>query len=313
MNPVRQQRRRWRRAASAAGAGGALWALLPLAPAHATGTDLVVSVPSEPVAVTAGGSATGILRIANPGTDALQVTVTVRRLELGDDGRATVTEEPDPLWAGRTHVEQPSVAVPPGGYVDDGVTFSVPAGVRPDDYLVGFLVEPAVTGGSVRVVNRIGSFMQVSIPGPRRRALRIEALDAPRVVLGSGFDATVVLRNVGPSFLTTWGELDAAPWLAQRRHTDFGRNHIRISHGRRRSLGYRSELRFPIGPVRVRTVFFFNKTDRTVAAVQAGRTVWMLHPVYPVAALALAGALAGRRVRNHRRPRVAVTTSCTTS
>lgn len=61
------------------------------------------------------------------------------------------------------------------------------------------------------MVNRIGWFIVLDMPGPRNRALRISSMRAPRVVLGSRFTTTVVLENSGPSFVTTWGEVHAAP------------------------------------------------------------------------------------------------------
>lgn len=270
-------------------------------PAGAVGNELAVSVPSEAVSVRAGGSAGAVLRIVNRGAEPLSVNISLRRITLGDDGRASVTDEADPVWASRVTIDLPSATVAPNSYVDDHVSFAVPADTAPDTYLVGFLVEPVVAAGSVRVVNRIGSFIALDVPGPRNRALRIASMGAPRVVLGSGFTSTVVLENSGPSFVTTWGEVHAAPTVGAERATTFDQARFRIAPTHSRSLSFPARFAFPLGPVQVRTTFFFNQTDQTVVAVQASRTVWMLHPVYPAAAAL--GAMAGAWALLHRRRR----------
>src|SRR5205823_8834462 len=59
----------------------------------------------------------------------------------------------------------------------------------------------------IRVVNRIGSFLTIDVPGPRLRRL-VGHFDLPHFVLGSHAAGTLRLTNSGRASLSFWGEDD---------------------------------------------------------------------------------------------------------
>jgi hypothetical protein len=62
----------------------------------------------------------------------------------------------------------------------------MPADAKPNLYLIGFLVEPAVHGptGAVVVRNRIVSYITLDVPGPRHVDVRLAWHHVPRFAVG---------------------------------------------------------------------------------------------------------------------------------
>ena len=122
------------------------------------------------------------------------MAINSRTLTLGDNGKVTIGAGPDPRWAGRVRFPR-SDTIPAQRYRDVELSIRVPE-LSPDLYFVGFLVTPVVTeGGSIKVVNQIGSFLTLDIPGPRLRLLTGH-LHLPNFVLGSEASGDVRVTNL---------------------------------------------------------------------------------------------------------------------
>ena len=76
------------------------------AAAHAAATSsggprpLAVSVPSDATPIAPGQTGSMAVRVVNPGTAPVTVTISGGTVQLGDDGRATGQPTPDPRWQG---------------------------------------------------------------------------------------------------------------------------------------------------------------------------------------------------------------------
>src|SRR6478609_7968174 len=83
----------------------ALVAVASAAPAAAASMPpqrtLAVSVPPEPTQVRPGQAAMIPIRVINAGSRSVEVTVTSRGVDLGDDGAVHIEDKPDPRWQGR--------------------------------------------------------------------------------------------------------------------------------------------------------------------------------------------------------------------
>src|SRR5438067_762301 len=139
------------------------------APAPQSGPrPLAVSVPPEPVSVVLGAPSIVKVRVLNPGSEPVVVTVTGGAVQLADEGAVTVTSDRDPEWQGNVDFPSGSLTVPANGFIDAPLTVRVPAQLSPDLYFVGFLVTPLATGtGNLKVINQVGSFVTLDVPGPR--------------------------------------------------------------------------------------------------------------------------------------------------
>ncbi len=90
-----------------------------------------------------------------------------------------------------------------------------PSSLKPDLYFLGFIVTPIpdpTTG--VTVINQIGGFFTIDIPGPRDRRLAAD-LDLPgwsilglHVFVGSDLRGTLHVHNIGQAAVRFWGETD---------------------------------------------------------------------------------------------------------
>ncbi len=169
---------------------------------------LAVSVPPDPVAIKPGASAKTLARISNPTNAAVKVTLQSRTLSLGNNGKVTIGTGPDPRWSNLVDFPKGVLTIPAESYVDVPLTVHVPAHLQPNLYFIGFLVTPVVTqSGSLEVINQIGSFVTIDVPGPRMRKLTA-IFDVPSIVLGSRVSGVLRVANVGPSAVRFWGEND---------------------------------------------------------------------------------------------------------
>jgi hypothetical protein len=181
-------------------------------PGAAPGRSLAVSVPPEPTVVHPGETARIPIRVLNPGRQSVTVTITARQVRLLDDGVVRVGTGPDPAWEGRVAFTPSLTTLPAQGYADVSVNVELPATLDPDLRFVGFLVSPVQTSpGQVQVINEIGSFVTLDVPGPRVTRLQAK-LRLPGFTLGQEAAGRLDVHNVGPSAVRFWGENDATAW-----------------------------------------------------------------------------------------------------
>jgi len=257
------------------------------------GQALAVSVPPEPTAVTPGNIATISLRVLNPGLAPVTVTITGGVVDLGDEGRVTVGLQPDPEWQGLIDFPAGPLTIPPQGYLDSALSIRVPAQISPDLYFIGFLVTPVATGAGVKVVNQIGSFVTVDVPGPRDRELNA-MLDGSRFVFGSQTDNTLRVRNVGHAAVQFWGWNDTTSSLGGGTPNQQRIEKLLLPVGQERSLTVTGKPAWPIGFVttKVHIIYPGRNEDSTQELVLTKR-VLVVNPMALAAAfISIAGVIA---------------------
>jgi len=177
-----------------------------------TGRSLAVSVPPEPTAVRPGETTRIPIRVLNPGHRPVTATITGREVRLLDNGVVRVGAGPDPAWQDRVRFTPSLTTLPAQGYADVTIDVDVPATLDPDLHFVGFLVSPVQTSqGQVKVINEIGSFVTLDVPGPRSNRLQAR-LQVPGFTLGQEAEGRLTVRNLGRSAVRFWGENDTAAW-----------------------------------------------------------------------------------------------------
>ena len=267
---------------------------------------LAVSVPADPVPAKPGNVAQTLIRVVNPNDFAVTVTINSRTLALGDDGKVTVGAGPDPRWAGRVQFPRNALRIPAQSYRNVALSIHVPK-LSPDLYFVGFLVTPiAAEGGSIKVINQIGSFLTLDVPGPRLRLLTGH-LHLPNFVLGSEASGDVRVTNLGHASVTMWGENDttSSPGgvFEQER---LGPSLLPV--GRSRSIAVSGKPRWPVGIVTVTTrVTYPGRTANETRQLVLTRRVIVVSPWVPAA---IGGLLAlivvawwwRRRRQSNKRP-----------
>jgi hypothetical protein len=169
---------------------------------------LAVSVPPDPVPIKAGSSAKTLVRVVNPNNAPVNVTIAGRALSLGNNGKVTVGLGPDPRWQKLVRFPARELTIPAQSYLDVPLTIQVPRRLPPDLYFIGFLVTPIATEpGALQVINQIGSFVTIDVPGPRVRKLSA-TFDVPSFVLASHVGGTLRIANTGRAAVRFWGEND---------------------------------------------------------------------------------------------------------
>jgi len=178
---------------------------------------LAVSIPSEPVQLPPGGTTTIPLRVINPGDRPVTVTITGRQLHFEDNGHLRIGTTADPKWNDRVEYPQGPQVVPARGFINAPVTVHMPDTAAPDLYFIGFLVTPATVGDQrVQVVNQIGSYLTIDVPGPRERKLTASidlpvSLHIPGFHIGNDLRGEVIVSNIGRSAVRYWGEVQTNP------------------------------------------------------------------------------------------------------
>ena len=273
--------------------------------AHAGGRALAVSVPAEPVPARPGQTAHTLIRVVNPNAASVLVTIRSRGLVLGDDGRVAIAARPDPRWARAVAFPTRTLRIPAQGYRDVPLTVRMPKRLPPDLYFVGFLVTPvAAAGGSIKVINQIGSFLTLDVPGPRLRRLA-GRMHLPGLVLGSHVDGTLRLTNTGRASLTFWGEDDTTS------SPGGGAQQVRFDPsllpvGRSRTVAVTGRPRWPVGLVTVTTrVMYPGRTAAETQQLTYTRRVLVISPWVLVAVGVLLLALVAAWAVRHRRRRPA--------
>jgi len=169
---------------------------------------LAVSVPPDPVAIKAGSRGKTLVRVVNPNDVPVTVMTASRALALEDNGKVAVRAGPDPRWDKSVDFPTGQQTIPAQSYLDVPLTIHVPARFSPDLYFIGFLVTPIPTGsGSLQVINQIGSFVTIDVPGPRVRQL-VASFHLPRLSLSTRAHGTLRVVNAGKAAVRFWGEQD---------------------------------------------------------------------------------------------------------
>jgi hypothetical protein len=262
---------------------------------------LAVSVPADPVPARAGDVARTMIRVVNPNDFAVSVLIRSRTLALGDDGKVSIGSGPDPRWGGRVRFPHAALRIPPQSYRNVALSIRVPR-LSPDLYFVGFLVTPvATTGGSVKVINQIGSFLTLDVPGPRLRLLTGH-LHLPSFVLGSQASGEMRITNLGHAAVTLWGENDitSSPGGAFQQDR-LGPSLLPV--GRSRSIAVTGKPRWPVGIVTVTTrVTYPGRTASETRELVLTRRVLVISPWVPAAVGGLIALLAAVWWWRRRRP-----------
>jgi hypothetical protein len=238
---------------------------------------LAVSVPPDPVPIAAGQGARTAIRVVNPGRTPVTVVVHSHGAVLGDDGRIAMDAGGDPGWQGRQSFPAQPLTIPARGYRDVPLAIRVPKRVAPDLYFVGFLVTPLATGqGNVRVINQIGSFVTVDVPGPRERRLQA-AFHVPGVTLGGEATGSLQVANVGRAAVRFWGENDVrASGGARVQHR---LDPSLVPAGRSRTFAVAGGSSWPVGMVTMTVhIVYPGRTEAATREVILRRRVLVIHP-----------------------------------
>jgi hypothetical protein len=271
----------------------------------AGGRSLAVSLPSSPVDIAAGHTGSVALRVVNPGPAPLAVVVTGRAVELENDGRVRMGGGPDPRWHNFVDFPARPVPVPGRGYADVHLVVHVPPRLSPDLYFIGFLVIPLATArGNLQVVNQIGWFVTVNVPGPRVRKLSA-AIDAPTVVFGNAADGLVDVHNVGRASAIYWAENDVSSWPGGSTPKEFRFDPTLLPTATFRTFRVTGRPAWPVGVVTMRVVVeYATGSGTTSAQLVLSRRVVVINPLAVLAAaLIVTGGIAlwFRRRRQRRR------------
>jgi hypothetical protein len=274
---------------------------------------IAVSVPPDPVTLHPGDSAAIPIRVLNPGSAPVAVTVKSEEISLGDNGTTSFTGKPDPLWAGRTAFPPGEIAVPAQRFVDLTVTVHVPTQIGPDMYYIGFLVSPVPqVSGEVVVINQIGAFLTIDVPGPRVRALAADLsttgfnwgpIHINTLVVGDRLDGKLTVHNVGPSSVLFYGENDvtSSPISGSPSQQRITRSLLPI--GRSRWFAVAAQPAFPIDLVTMTDVVAYpDRSGTGTLQIVRTKTVLVISPWVIVVVCALLALLGGWRLRaRHRR------------
>jgi hypothetical protein len=260
-----------------------------------------------------GESAAIPIRVLNPGSEPVVVTVKSEGITLGDNGTTAFTGKPDPLWAARTVFPSGAITIPAQHFVDRTVTVHVPTQIGPDLYYIGFLVSPVPqVSGVVVVINQIGAFLTIDVPGARVRALSADLstigfnwgpIHIDTLVIGDHVDGKLTVHNIGPSSVLFYGENDvtSAPISGSPSQQRIRRSLLPI--GRSRWFAVAAQPAFPIDLVTMMDVVTYpDRTGTGTLQIVRAKTVLVISPWVIVVVCALLALLGGWRLRaRHRR------------
>jgi len=280
-------------------------------PSPAVGRSIAVSVPPDPVSLGPGQVGVVQLRVVNPGTTPVRVTIAGRGLTLGDEGKITINDGPDPLWGEAVRFPSGPFTIPAEGFKNLAVKVHAPSSLQPDLYFLGFVVTPipdASTG--VTVINQIGGFFTIDIPGPRDRRLAAD-LELPgwsilglHVFVGSNLRGTLHVHDVGQAAVRFWGETDTTTTGGSP-----GQMRIPISlvpSLRERTFVVADKPAWPIGFVHMQVrIVYPTTTETTTTEILFTRRVLVINPLVLVVLAIVVLVVIWRRLRAGRRRRAA--------
>lgn len=275
------------------------------APIAAGPRSLAVAVPPEAVVFRPGHATSVDVRVSNPGNADLIVSFQQRELELGDNGRVNVLNNPDPKWGSQVILPEGEITIPGQGHTTKKVSVEVPEGIQPDIYLIGFVVTPKpAPQGSVQVINEIGSYFKLDIPG--KRDWKLDAtFDLPRVVIAGSVTRDVEIHNGGRSSIEFWGDITSKskPFsrIAQQRiERKF------LPSGKRRSVEVTAKPKWGIGLVEVPVRIGYPANGGGTQDLLLSQRVLIIHPAWIVVAGVIALVVLGYVVRRVLRKRARI-------
>lgn len=265
------------------------------------------------MSLTPGETATIPIRVLNPGAAPVTVTVRGEGITLGDNGTTAFTGTPDPLWAGRTDFPRGDITIPAQHFVDLSITVHMPAQLGPDLYYIGFLVSPVPqVSGEVVVINQIGAFLTINVPGPRVRALSATLstigfnwgpIHINSLVIGDHVDGRLTVHNIGSSSALFYGENDVTSAPIAGTPTQQRISRSLLPSGRSRWFAVSAQPAFLIDWVTLRDVVTYpDRTGTGTLQIVRSKTLLVISPWVLVILGALLAALIGWRLRaRHRR------------
>jgi hypothetical protein len=280
---------------------------------------IAVSVPTDPVLLSPGEASQIPLRVVDPTPRPVSVTVTGRAVTLGDNGQVGFASAPDPSWATRAQFPTGDLTVPAMGFLDVTVTVRMPAVISPDLYYVGFVVRPVGSGPGVTIINEIGGFFTIDVPGPRVRNLSADLgvagfnlgpIHLSNLVIGDRVVGRLNVHNTGTAAIRFWGENDDTSWFAST-PTQLRLAKSLLPIARSRSFPVSAEPGMLVDLVTMSvTVTYPGTTESTTKQVVITKTVLVISPwLLVVVCLVIAGVVGWRlRARQRRRARARLNT-----
>ncbi len=254
------------------------------------------------------------IRVLNPGAAPVTVTVKGEGIVLGNNGTTAFTGRPDPVWGGRTSFPVAKITIAAQHYVDLSVVVHMPAQISPDLYYIGFVVTPVPTvSGEVVVINQIGAFLTINVPGPRVRALSAELtttgfnwwfIHIDALVIGDHVDGRLTVSNVGASSVLFYGENDvtSAPINGPPAQQRISRSLLPI--GRSRWFAVTALPAFPIDIVTMDDIVTYpDRSGTGTLEIVRTRSILVISPWVILVLLAMLALVGGWRlsVRLRRR------------
>jgi hypothetical protein len=224
---------------------------------------LAVSTPPDATTIAPGRTGTIPVRIVNASTTAMVVSMTARGVTLGNDGQVKIAPGPDARWSGRVDFPTGRIKIAARSYVGVPVEVRMPSRIAADLYFVGFVVTPeARVERGLAVVNQIGSFFTIDVPGPRSRRLSA-VLVAPSFVLGSRAHGSLRVRNVGHASTQFWGENDTRSSPGSAVPTQERIDKSLLPAGTARTYAVEGKPAWPIGFVTMKVHLVYPDRDGT--------------------------------------------------
>ena len=238
----------------------------------------------------------------------MTVTVKGEGVTLGDNGTTTFTGKPDPLWAYRTSYPSGDISILARHYVDLAITVHMPEQISPDLFYIGFLVTPVpTTTGQVVVINQIGAFLTIDVPGPRARSLAANLtttgfnwgpIHIASLVVGDQVDGKLTVDNTGASSVLFFGENDvtSAPVGGPPVQQRISRSLLPIR--RSRWFAVTAAPAFPIDVVTMTdAVTYPDRSGTGTLEIVRTKSILVISPWVLVALLAIAVLVGGWRLR----------------
>jgi hypothetical protein len=267
---------------------------------------LAVSVPPEPTQVSKGATAQVPIRVLNPGNQEVTVSITPREVHLGSNGQVNIGADADPQWHDRVQFTPAGGTVGPQQFIDVVVTVDVPPDITSDLHFVGFVVSPVANAqGQVTVINEIGSFVTLDVPGPRTTLLTA-TLQLPGVTLGGRASGELTVANVGQSSVRFWGESNTTTWPGGSSPDQQRFDKSLLPTGTTRSISMSAKPAWLIGFVTVQgQVVYPATTESATTAVTFSKRVLVIDPRLIVVVGVLVLASLGWWLLHRRRHRLA--------
>jgi hypothetical protein len=283
-----------------------------VAGAAGAATHLVVTSPATPVVIAPGKTATSVITVGNPGSQAIDAQVTAAGVKLLNNGSTDfVAGGHDPVFGSHVTIVPAHLHLPAGHRATVRLTINAPTNVAPNDYFLGFLVTPIVTGPSVAIVNQIGALVVVNVPGSRDERLAASYVGLPGLAWSSSVSGFVQVRSVGRSTVqfTTDSLLSGFPTPKPAVQLELPQA---LPAGLTRNEPIHVSSWLGVGWATIHTTLVYNLTNQRTGQVVLSKTVVLVNPIWlalPVAVVVTVALLVRRRRRKRARKARPGTTS----